>query len=228
MLQSRHQNSCCLVHLVSIVQKPQLAQHLVLMARTILLSEVKVSNLALYVLRNIFAHLHQQIIHLLSAVQDIFAQQDPKHRLKSLVPRELFAFFLWGLYPMIVLLALLVIFVPRRQCRLLFARLATFVHLLPTNRLPAPLVHLEILPCLRIQTIVYHAQQDFTVTEALRHVPMQDVIPVSIAPGALRHQLHPCSFALKEASAPRDPIFHKRVHLELSTTRLNLEILLSA
>lgn len=198
------------------------------MALTILLSGVKVSNLALYVLPNIFALPHPQITHHLSVAQDIFVQQDPKHHLKFLVPRELFASFLWGLHPMIAHLALLANFVPRRRCHPLFAPLATFVLLLPTDHLRAPLARSEILPLSRIQMIAFHAHPDITVTEALHQFPMQDVILVTIAPGALRHQRQACSYALKEAFALRVPIFPKRVHLERSTTILNLEILWSA
>jgi len=129
---------------------------------------------------------------------------------------------------MIVISALQVIFVPRLQCRLLFALLAIFVHLLPTSHSPALQARLEILPCSRVPTIACHARQVFIVTEVHHPVQVGDALRGSIVPGVLPHPLHPCLYARREASALKEPIFPKLVLPVLSITKLNPEILLIA
>ncbi len=138
------------------------------------------SSLALSVLQNTFALLHQPIIHRLSVVLDISAHQDPKLHSKSLVQKEPFAPCLRVLFLMIVIPVPQVIFVPRLQCRLLFAPLAIFVHLLPTSHSPAPQARLEILPCSRVPTIACHARQVFIVTEVHHPVQVGDALRGSV------------------------------------------------
>jgi len=126
---------------------------------------------------------------------------------------------------MIVLHALRVIFVLKQQCCLLFALLATFARLLPTSHSLALPARSEILLCLQIPMIACNVHQDFTVTVVHHLVRVGDALLDSIVQGVLLHQLHPCLFALREASARKEQIFPKRVLLEHSTTKLNLEIL---
>ena len=75
--------------------------------------------------------------------------------------------------------------------------------------------------------IAHLAPRDFTVTEVLPLDLVEGAILVSTVPVAHRHQLHPCSRVLKEASVPKVLISRRLVLLELSITKLNLEVLLN-
>lgn len=195
------------------------------MARTILSSGLKVSVRALFVQRDIFVRPHPQTTHHISAVPDTFALQDQKYHLKCHVGRERFALFRWGLPLTIVLRALRVIFALKQQYRLLSAPSATSVLLPLISHLLAPWDHSEIPPCLQVRMIALHAHQDFIVTEVLHRNPVADVIQDIIVREVLHLPLLLCSSALKEASAPKELISLRLVHLEHSTTKRNLVVL---
>jgi hypothetical protein len=164
----------------------------------------------------------------MSVVPDTFAPQDPKHLFKCPARKEHFDLFLLEVHRKIVPLALQVTIVLRRQYLPRNAPSATFVPLLPTSLLPAPLGRSEMLPCLQIQMIACHAIQDFIATEVLHPCQQEGVFLDTFVLEAHLLRLPPCSHVLKEAFAPQVLISPSLVHPAPSTTRLNLAVLLSA
>ena len=75
--------------------------------------------------------------------------------------------------------------------------------------------------------IAHLAPRDFTVTEVLPLDLVEGAILVTTVPVAHRHRLHLCSLVLKEATVPKVVISRRLVPLELSITKLNLEVLSS-
>jgi hypothetical protein len=227
VLQLFHQNQCCLVRRVPTVLSLLLAQSHVLTVPIILLLVARAPAPALFALPNIFVRQGRKTILHSSAVPDIFAPQDQKRRFKCLALREHFALFLLGLHLTIVHLALQATFVLKRQYHPLFAPSAFSAPLLPTSRSLVLLDRLEMRHCSRIPTIAHLAPRDFIVTEVLLLDLVEGAILVTTVPVAHRHQLHLCSFVLKEASVPKVLISRWLVLLVFSITKLNLEVLLS-